>query len=997
MTLPDQASIPPNTTGHRFAGRNVAAPRAFNRRMTLSVYLTAVLIGWLSGIVVPAASRAPWLSNRVMGSPNPPAPYAIQRVLPGLQFDRPVDVAPLPGSDRLLVLEQGGKLVSFRRGHTTGPADPVFDFRAHHQPFDSAYAFTFHPRFLENRYVFVCYAEPGVRENGSYISRFTMSRTDPPTLDPASERVILRWLSGGHNGCTVVFGNDGFLYISTGDAANPDPPDMPFRTGQDISDLLASVLRIDVDRTEGDRAYAIPTDNPFRDLPGARPEVYAFGFRNPWRMSIDRATGDLWLGDVGWEQWEMIYRVRRGGNYGWSITEGPNPRVRTDVARGPGEILPPMVSLPHSDAASITGGVVYRGTKLPNLRGGYIYGDWETGKFWDLRHEGDRLVSNTELCDTALKPVSFTLDHDGELLFLDYNGGLYTLVPNEAPTVAAPFPRRLSETGLFADLGSLAPSPGVERYRINAPMWNDLARADHVVGIPGDEAIATANGRETIAGRMWHFPSNTVFARTLTLEMEQAKAPTARKIETQLLHFDGQAWNPYTFRWNPAQTDADLVPAEGAHDTFAVIDSQAPGGRREIAWRFLGRAECMRCHNVWAGETLSFNWMQLNTRSSPTELDRLADAGLLRIRNAPAPRPQLADPYDSSLPLADRARSWLHVNCAGCHRFGAGGDVPSQFNFDQPIENARVLDARPVRGEFGLLAARVVAPGDPHRSVLFYRVNTEGSGHMPHIGTRLADEQGIRLLRDWITSLPPSSTADGPASGTGASAAEIQSDLARLTSGDRLAAIARLLGTMNGNLALLNAPVTPALREEIAAWAAAHTNALTRDLFQRWLPPDQRRDTLGPDFDPRAVLALTGNPERGRHLFFGVAQCGSCHVSGGTGRAFGPDLSAIGSRYDRTQMLDQLLAPSRVIAPEYKTTVIMLRDGEEISGFVKRRSTDEIVLVDAALSEQTVRPADIKEMKESLLSAMPEGLLAPLTAQEAADLLAFLTASRATP
>src|SRR6185503_9513521 len=201
----------------------------------------------------------------------------------------------------------------------------------------------------------------------------------------------------------------------------------------------------------------------------------AFGFRNPWRTSIDPATGDLWVGDVGWDQWEMVYRVRRGGNYGWSITEGPNPRVRTDVRPGPGPILPPLHALSHADAASITGGHVYHGERFPALRGAYLYGDWETGRFWALRHEGDRLISNDELCDTALKPISFALDPQNELLILDYNGGLYRFVRNTAPPANASFPRQLSQTGLFTTLQPMVPAPGTLSYRINAPMWNDHA------------------------------------------------------------------------------------------------------------------------------------------------------------------------------------------------------------------------------------------------------------------------------------------------------------------------------------------------------------------------------------------------------------------------------------------------------------------------------------------------------------------------------------------
>src|SRR4029077_9718451 len=168
---------------------------------------------------------------------------------------------------------------------------------------------------------FVCYTlRPIERQrnfaDGTRVSRFTVTETDPPRLDPASEQVVLTFPQAGHNGGDLHFGNDGMLYLSTGDAANPNPPDA-LNTGQDISDLLSSVLRIDVDRKDPGKNYAVPKDNPFVALKDARPEVWAYGFRNPWRMSVDRLTGDLWVADVGWELWESVNRVERGGNSRW--------------------------------------------------------------------------------------------------------------------------------------------------------------------------------------------------------------------------------------------------------------------------------------------------------------------------------------------------------------------------------------------------------------------------------------------------------------------------------------------------------------------------------------------------------------------------------------------------------------------------------------------------------------------------------------------------------
>lgn len=956
----------------------------FRIRKWALTFTVAALLGNPQPEAWAAETRTLWTTSRVFGSPSPPAPYAIERQFPKLTFRNPVDLARMPGSDRLFVLEQGGKLFSSINRAAIESAELVVDFRKHHQPFDSSYAIAFHPQFSENRFIYVCYVEPGGRTNGSFVSRFRVGQSDPPTIDPATEQVVIRWLSGGHNGCTLAFGNDGFLYISTGDAASPDPPDTPFNTGQDISDLLAAILRIDVDKTSGTNNYAVPPDNPFVRTTGARPEIYAFGLRNPWRMSFDGASGDLWVGDVGWEQWEMIYRVKSGANYGWAITEGPNTRVRADVRPGPGPILPPMVALPHSEAASITGGIVYHGKKLSKLRGAYVYGDWETGKFWALRNDGDKLLSNDELCDTTLKPVSFVEDHAGELLILDYNGGIYSFVPNSAQPANLAFPRKLSETGLFTSLAPLTPAPGVESYRINAEMWNDYATAQHIFGIPSEEAIATAGGRETIAGRMWYFPSNTVFARTLALEMERGKPATRRYIETQLLHFEGQTWNAYTYRWNTAQNEAELVPADGANETFTVTDPAAPGGRRNIPWRFHSRAECLRCHNVWAGETLSFNWLQLNRRGEMSELKRLEGLGLLKMKGSPRPLPQLADPYDASHDLAGRARSWLHVNCSTCHRNGAGGDVPSWFNYDQRIDRMRTVDAKPARGDFGIEAACVIASGDPYRSTLFYRISTEGSARMPHVGSRVVDERGVRVVRGWIESLSAQTNH-----------AELKK-LNELNSDDLLVrqTLTNLLGGMSGALALLDfacaEPPESRLRADVGMVAGAHTNALVRDLFQRLLPPELRRQTLGLEFSPQTVLTLKGDPKRGEQVFTGISQCSRCHICKGAGRAFGPELTDIRKKYDREQVLNQILQPSKVIAPEFKTLMVTLRDGTELNGFIIKRDAAELTLRDENLTDHRLKLGDLKETREAALSAMPEGLLAPLTAQEAADLLEYL-------
>jgi glucose/arabinose dehydrogenase len=339
----------------------------------------------LSGLAA-AGVRKPWTTSRVVGSPEPPPAYRSVNVFPSVHLQHPLLLVRAPGMDRFFVAEQAGRIFSIAN-RPDAKAEPFLDLVKEYptlkphpgaKGIEAVYGMVFHPKFAENRYCYVCYTLIGKKgeknlADGTRLSRFRVSRTDPPRAEPESEQVVIAWPQGGHNGGDLHFGPDGFLYISSGDAADPNPPDS-FRVGQNIGSLLSKILRIDVDRADGDKAYAVPKDNPFVELKGARPEVWAFGFRNPWRMSFDRKTGQLWVGDVGWELWEMVHRVEKGGNYGWSIVEGRQP-VNTDMPVGPTPIRAPIFELPHTMSASVTGGYIYRGKKFPELEGAYIFGD----------------------------------------------------------------------------------------------------------------------------------------------------------------------------------------------------------------------------------------------------------------------------------------------------------------------------------------------------------------------------------------------------------------------------------------------------------------------------------------------------------------------------------------------------------------------------------------------------------------------------------------------
>ena len=246
------------------------------------------------------AKREAWASSRIKGSPDPAPPYRVEPAFPALKFEQPLDLSAAPGTERLFVAEQAGRILSFENRQDVSQADLVVDLKKAIPELTAVYSITFHPDFNTNRKAYICYIEGNDTPDGSCVSEFLVSTTDVPTIDPASEREIIRWWSGGHNGCSLKFGPDGFLYISTGDGGAPSPPD-PLMAGQDVSNLLSNILRIDVDHHDAEKAYGVPADNPFINMPDVRPEIWAFGFRNPWRMSFDKVRGDLWVGDVGWQ------------------------------------------------------------------------------------------------------------------------------------------------------------------------------------------------------------------------------------------------------------------------------------------------------------------------------------------------------------------------------------------------------------------------------------------------------------------------------------------------------------------------------------------------------------------------------------------------------------------------------------------------------------------------------------------------------------------------
>lgn len=930
------------------------------------------------------------MTSRITGSPLPPAPYIAERVFPSLEFDQPGEMLAMPDGKRLAVLEVKGPIYTFENRPDTAVVERHLfaDLTKVHPQFYRLYGLAFHPRFAENRTCYVCYVLKSDIADGTRVSRFkVVGDAEAMELDLKSEEILITWVSGGHNGGHLQFGPDGYLYITSGDGGQSFPPDGR-NSGQSVDELLASILRIDVDHADPGLKYAVPRDNPFVDLPGARGEVWAFGLRNPWKMCFDPADGSLWTADVGWEMWEMVYRVVRGGNYGWSLVEGRQP-VHTERTRGPTPILPPTVEHDHTESRSITGGYFYDAPRLPELRGAYVYGDYVTGKVWALRHEGERITWKAELVDTPLQIVTFGRDAAGEVYLVDWAGTIHRLKPNPRRDANSAFPRKLSETGLFEDVASQQPAAGVARYLINAEPWADNTTAERIVALPGATQLGVFKKTDVQIGYIagdWSFPNDGVLAKTVSIELEPGNSESRRKLETQVLHYDVDTWRAYNYIWNDAQTDAELVDV-GFDRQLKIRDPAAPGGERTQTWHHASRLECLLCHTTRSGSIQGFKPAQLEldlplgTAAQVGQLPVLASLGLFaeplqeKIEAWP-------NPHDTTQPLEARARAYMHVNCAHCHRRGGGGSAAFDVQYQLALDKTALIGSRPTQGTFNIRGAQVIAPGEPYRSVLYCRMSKLGPGHMPQFGAGMIDDRGLKLLHDWIASLPPQ---DQTVTHRSLRADELrESDVAgMLGSTERALQVATMLQTEK---------VAEPLRSRIIELGTTHADPLVRDLFERYVPEEKRAKRLGNAVKAEEILSLPGSVERGRAMYLNSAtlQCRNCHRVGDQGRSVGPDLNGIARRLDRAKLLESILEPSKTIDPKFVTHVAETSDGRVVSGLLIRRDERETVLRDVEGKDVTLAAGEVETFTPQQRSLMPEMQVRDLTREQLADLLEFL-------
>jgi uncharacterized repeat protein (TIGR03806 family) len=668
-----------------------------------------------------------------------PAPMSAVVAFEQLAFSRPVFATHAPdGTDRIFALEQSGRILVFPNDPSSASAAVFLDIRSRvtaSSGEEGLLGLAFDPAYTVNGLFYVHYTRATPHQ--SVIAQYRVS-TDPDAADPASEEVLLALGQpfGNHNSGMIAFGPDDMLYVGFGDGGSGGDP---LAHGQDLTTLHGSMLRID---PHGDSPYGIPADNPFVGGGlGVREEIWAYGLRNPWRFSFDRQTGDLWLGDVGQGEREEVDIIAKGGNYGWNVYEGTTA-FRNPQNLSATDFTQPVHDYPRSQGRAVVGGYVYRGTRLPELRGAYVYGDYTSGTIWALVRDGGA-VSTTAIA-TVPNISSFGEDRDGELLLVSHGGRIHRLEPSAGDR--ALFPQRLSETGLFQDLEVLIPAAGLHEYEVNSPLWSDGAHKRRWLATPrGPMGFDPTEA--------WSFPVGSVLVKHFELETSVGDPTSRRRLETRvLLHEDG-GWAGYTYKWNDEQTDAELLGGRLV-ETYLITDPFATGGQRQQTWTYPSRTDCLQCHTPAAGQILGVRTRQLNLAlGAENQIDRMLDLGVLTGATPGASYESYPDPADGTRTHADRARSYLAVNCAVCHLPSGPAPTGIDLTWGVPENSMGLIGVRPSHGDLGLGDPWLVRRGSKETSVLWERMRRLDGDRMPTVGSHEVDAVGVEVVGAWIDTL----------------------------------------------------------------------------------------------------------------------------------------------------------------------------------------------------------------------------------------------------
>lgn len=722
-------------------------------------------------------------------------PYVCEPGFAGHTFCDPLYVTPFPdGSGRMMVVERRGTIQMLYQ-HAEGCTKQVFldiTSQMHITPDraeEGLLGLAFHPRYADpdsphRGQLFVYYTADTPQGRTNRLSRFSALDERVDGIRDGSEFVLIDQPDkfDYHNGGSLLFGPDGFLYLALGDDGRGDPsPHAQTVT----NDLFSGVLRIDVD-CQGGRVshppkrqpttgktvgYFIPRDNPFVGHENALEEFYAIGLRNPWRMSFDRATDSLYVTDLGDRRREEINLVQPGSNCQWAYAEGSLDRREFDPAAPPrpepylGVETPPLFEYSR-DAAhrAVIGGHVYRGKQFPELVGKYVYAD-QSGRIYALElTDGGLRATDQELIAVLPHPgigiSSLGEDAAGELYICTIGdlasetGQVYKLRRTEKEEWTK-VPTTLAATGVFDDWQALQPAEGLIPYDVTLAFWSD--------GAEKQRWISTSPPKQVRLGQdsSLDFSAGTVFVKHFDLGIDRRRPEDRRRIETRVLVCDDQGGTyGATYRWSANGQKTRIVELS---ETEEMEITQTDGTQQTQTWYYPGRFACALCHNEASGHVLGFNLKQLRRDvkcpdgTSEPQLARLVRDSVVAGEVLTVPEssmPRLASLDDPSASLDVRARSYLDVNCSVCHnpktRFAA---FDARLERD-PHEQGLIDGAAYHHGSLGI-DHRIVKPGDTARSVLLLRVaSADPVLRMPPVGSNVVDRQAQQLIRQWIESLP---------------------------------------------------------------------------------------------------------------------------------------------------------------------------------------------------------------------------------------------------
>lgn len=586
------------------------------------------------------------------------------------------------------------------------------------------------------------------REHCSNLLRFRATAENgpfPDTVDPTAAGELLLEIEQpreNHNGGSIVFGPDDLLYVASGDGGLSTGQNQ----AQDEDSLLGKILRLDV---RGQSTYAIPPGNPFFGDASRAQEILHKGLRNPWKITIDRDTGDLWIGDVGNGDWEEIDYWAFGSaaplNYGWPECEGTHEvgsSTPCDFAHDR-----PVIEIPRpSSGGAITGGYVYRGSDFPELAGRYVFAELLSREIyaWDRTTTDPatglgvvEVIANFGLLATLGETA------DGELLLPQYKfsgtGEIRRFENASEPGDGIPL--LLSQTGLFEDTAAdpLAASEGLIEYTIETPLWSDDAAKQRWLGLPGEEQITFRP-----AGA-WSLPVGTVIVKHF--ELPHAELGSQR-IETRVLLHQQDDWLGFTYRWNNAQTDASLLKLELVED---VCLDDACSERQ--TWTYPGPSTCMACHTDASRRVLGLRTEQFNRIDASAE-NQLRRLNCMQVFDSdigtPAQYEAFASIDDETASVHKRVRSYLASNCAHCHQPDHVVQANIDLRFATPLSDTGLVLGEPIHELEGLSDPDLLTPGDAVNSVIWHRQHTlDASIRMARL-TRLRDEPAVDLQEDWI-------------------------------------------------------------------------------------------------------------------------------------------------------------------------------------------------------------------------------------------------------